>query len=44
MTLTRRQWVLLGGLTLLWSLNWPTMKFALREVSPHSRCTFAPSR
>ncbi len=34
MTLTRRQWVLLGLLTLLWGLNWPMMKFALREVSP----------
>lgn len=34
MTLTRRQWVLLGVLTLLWGLNWPMMKFALREVSP----------
>ena len=34
MTLTRRQWVLLGVMTLLWGLNWPMMKFALREVSP----------
>ena len=34
MTLTRRQWLLLGVLTLLWGLNWPMMKFTLREVSP----------
>lgn len=34
MTLTRRQWLLLGVLTLLWGLNWPMMKFSLREVSP----------
>ena len=34
MTLTRRQWFLLGTLTLLWGLNWPMMKFSLREVSP----------
>ena len=34
MTLTRRQWFLLATLTLLWGLNWPMMKFSLREVSP----------
>lgn len=34
MTLTRRQWLLLGALTLLWGLNWPMMKLSLREVSP----------
>ena len=34
MTLTRRQWLLLGVLTLLWGLNWPMMKTSLREVSP----------
>ena len=34
MTLTRRQWALIAVVTLLWGLNWPMMKFALREVSP----------
>ena len=34
MTLTRRQWFLLATLTLLWGLNWPMMKFSLREISP----------
>jgi len=34
MTLARRQWLLMGVLTLLWGLNWPMMKFTLREVSP----------
>lgn len=34
MTLTRRQWALIALVTLLWGLNWPMMKFALREVSP----------
>jgi drug/metabolite transporter (DMT)-like permease len=34
MTLTRRQLALLAALTLMWGLNWPMMKFALREVSP----------
>jgi drug/metabolite transporter (DMT)-like permease len=34
MTLTRRQWALMGLVTLLWGLNWPMMKFALREISP----------
>jgi drug/metabolite transporter (DMT)-like permease len=34
MTLTRRQWLLLGVLTLLWGMNWPMMKLSLREVSP----------
>jgi drug/metabolite transporter (DMT)-like permease len=33
-TPTRRQWIQLGMLTLLWGLNWPMMKFSLREVSP----------
>lgn len=34
MNLTRRQWALIALVTLLWGLNWPMMKFALREVSP----------
>lgn len=34
MTLTRRQWALIAVVTLLWGLNWPMMKFALRDVSP----------
>jgi len=34
MTLTRRQWFLLGALALLWGLNWPMMKLSLRELSP----------
>ena len=34
MTLTRRQWLLLSVLALLWGLNWPMMKLSLREVSP----------
>ncbi len=34
MTLTRRQWLLLSTLTLLWGLNWPMMKFSLREITP----------
>jgi drug/metabolite transporter (DMT)-like permease len=34
MTLTRRQWLLLVALTLMWGSNWPMMKFSLREVSP----------
>ena len=34
MTLTRRQLVLLAALTLMWGLNWPMMKFSLREISP----------
>lgn len=34
MTLTRRQWLMLGVLALLWGLNWPMMKLSLREVSP----------
>ena len=34
MTLSRRQWLLLGVLTLLWGMNWPMMKLSLREVSP----------
>lgn len=32
--LTRRQAGLLVVLTLLWGLNWPVMKFSLREMSP----------
>jgi drug/metabolite transporter (DMT)-like permease len=32
--LTRRQWLLLGLLTLMWGSNWPMMKFSLREVEP----------
>lgn len=34
MTLTKRQWILLALLTLLWGCNWPMMKFTLREVPP----------
>ena len=34
MTLTRRQWLMLGVLTLLWGINWPMMKLSLREVNP----------
>jgi drug/metabolite transporter (DMT)-like permease len=34
MMLTRRQWLLLGVLALLWGLNWPMMKLSLRELSP----------
>jgi drug/metabolite transporter (DMT)-like permease len=33
-SLTRRQWLLLALLTLLWGSNWPMMKFSLREVDP----------
>jgi drug/metabolite transporter (DMT)-like permease len=32
--LTRRQVGLLVLLTLLWGINWPVMKFSLRELSP----------
>jgi len=32
--LTTRQTLLLVTLTLLWGLNWPIMKFSLRELSP----------
>jgi drug/metabolite transporter (DMT)-like permease len=32
--LTRRQWLLLALLTLMWGSNWPMMKFSLREVEP----------
>ena len=32
--LSPRQTVLLVTLTLLWGLNWPMMKFSLRELSP----------
>jgi drug/metabolite transporter (DMT)-like permease len=34
MTLSRAQWAALLGLTLMWGLNWPMMKFSLRELSP----------
>lgn len=34
MTLTRRQWAALLALTLMWGLNWPMMKFSLREITP----------
>ena len=33
-SISRRQVVLLAVLTLLWGLNWPVMKFSLREVEP----------
>jgi drug/metabolite transporter (DMT)-like permease len=33
-SISRRQVVLLVSLTLLWGLNWPVMKFSLREVPP----------
>lgn len=32
--LTRRQWGVLLVLTLIWGVNWPVMKFSLRELSP----------
>ena len=32
--MTRRQWLLLAALTLMWGCNWPMMKFSLREVPP----------
>ena len=34
MTLTRRDAGLLVLLTLMWGINWPMMKFALREITP----------
>lgn len=34
MTLTRRDLALLVLLTLMWGVNWPMMKFSLREVGP----------
>ncbi len=34
MTLTRRQWLLLAAITLMWGCNWPMMKFSLREIPP----------
>lgn len=34
MIATRAQLVGLVGLTLVWGLNWPLMKFSLRELSP----------
>ncbi|MCE2915863.1 MAG: DMT family transporter [Rubrivivax sp.] len=32
--LTRAQWLGLAALTLMWGVNWPMMKFSLRELSP----------
>ena len=32
--LTRRDAAALALMTLMWGVNWPVMKFALREVSP----------
>ncbi len=34
MHVTRRQWLLLAAITLMWGCNWPMMKFSLREVPP----------
>lgn len=34
MTVTRRQWLLLAAITLMWGCNWPMMKFSLREIPP----------
>lgn len=34
MTLSRRQFALLVLLTLMWGVNWPMMKFSLREITP----------
>ena len=34
MIVTRRQIVALVALTLMWGVNWPMMKFSLRELSP----------
>lgn len=34
MHVTRRQWLLLAAITLMWGFNWPVMKFSLREVTP----------
>ncbi|HVK33722.1 MAG TPA: DMT family transporter [Burkholderiaceae bacterium] len=34
MHVTRRQWLLLAAITLMWGFNWPMMKFSLREVPP----------
>jgi drug/metabolite transporter (DMT)-like permease len=34
MHLTRGQWLALVALTLMWGLNWPMMKFSLREITP----------
>jgi drug/metabolite transporter (DMT)-like permease len=34
LTVTRRQWLLLAAITLMWGSNWPMMKFSLREVEP----------
>ena len=32
--ISRRQLWVLGALTLMWGVNWPMMKFSLRELSP----------
>jgi drug/metabolite transporter (DMT)-like permease len=32
--LSRGQWLALLALTLMWGVNWPMMKFSLRELSP----------
>lgn len=32
--LTRGQWLALLALTLMWGVNWPMMKFSLRELTP----------
>jgi drug/metabolite transporter (DMT)-like permease len=32
--ISRRQLLALVGLTLMWGINWPMMKFSLRELSP----------
>lgn len=32
--LTRKEWLALIALTLMWGINWPMMKLSLREVSP----------
>jgi drug/metabolite transporter (DMT)-like permease len=34
MHLSRGQWAALVALTLMWGVNWPMMKFSLRELSP----------
>ena len=34
LTLSRRQLLALVALTLMWGVNWPMMKFSLRELSP----------
>ena len=32
--LSRAHWIALAAVTLIWGLNWPIMKFSLRELSP----------